>query len=74
MWETLRDAALYKVQTLSWGPCPLKSAPLGFSPLSVSPQIAGVESLLRLGFWRAWALVVDLGPVGDLTSVHTRYL
>lgn len=69
------DAAMYKVKTLYWGPRPLKSTPLGFSSLSVSPQGVGVESLLRLGFWRAWALaVVGLGQVGDVTSGDTRYL
>lgn len=42
----------YKMQALSWGPGPLKSAPLGFAPLTVSPQGAGRESLLILGFWK----------------------
>lgn len=38
------SAAVQEARTLSWGPCPLKSAPLGFLPFSASPGGQGLSA------------------------------
>lgn len=51
----------------SWGTLapPLRSAPLGFSSPQCLSMGTGVECILRLGAWSAWALAVGLGQRGD---------
>lgn len=51
----------------SWGALapPLRSAPLGFSSPQCLSMGTGVECILRLGAWNAWALAVGLGQRGD---------
>lgn len=65
-------AASAKCKQLRSSPLCLRSVPLDFSFLQCLSMGTGVESVLRLGSWRAQVLAVDLGWIGYVTSGDTR--